>query len=103
MVNRWLLPGRVASQRVAAPLFFIFMMVTVTLRKEAARRATQPGASYRNNQTAVPTAAQKSTAANTTMTIAESTPYTVLDRAIGGTLSEYSVMQIILPRTILTN
>jgi hypothetical protein len=75
-----------------------------TLALEAAdpkMRATQPG--YRNNQTAVPIAAQKSKAAKTTMTMAESTPYTVLDRAMGGTESEYSVMQIILPRTIASN
>jgi hypothetical protein len=39
----------------------------------------------------------------TTMTMAESTPYTVLDRATWGTLLEYSAMQIILPRTILWN
>jgi len=100
---------RVASQGFAAPLFFI--LVTVAARELCAleRSGRTKGAllsrepAYRNNQTAVPTAAQKSTAAKTTMTMAESTPYTVLDRAMGGTLSEYSVMQIILPRTIASN
>jgi hypothetical protein len=97
---------RVARQGFAAPLFFILgtvpAMGTFRFGSGASQNARYP-AGYRNNQTAVPIAAQKSKAAKTTMTMAESTPYTVLDRAMGGTESEYSVMQIILPRTIAWN
>ena len=72
------------------PLLFILIIIAgdeIGLRRVSAR-AQKLLAAYKNSQIAAPTQAQNIRAADTTMTMAESTPYTVLDRATWGTLLE---------------